>query len=673
MSGLKKIQRFLSFSNLRFNSIRSKFLAVVVFGLVVSNLVVSGVELSVIYRSTQKETGQMVKNQVGSLSYVIDAWFENFVKATDTLAKHPVLQTGSFEEKQSLIGSAIGMLPQADNVQFLDRSGVATNRYPYDAKGIGMSFADRDYFKNVLATGQTQISQVLQGKVSGKNIISIASPVKNAENQIIGVLVQSVSLDFLQKFVEGQQIGQKGYSYIIDANSKIVSHKDKTHIGDQVASKVIIGLMEKKSTEAVHYTNYIGKVFFGAVAPIKAVGWYTAVALPEEEATGSFYESAKLGLGFLVLILAITIGVLWVILRRMFQPLSHMVDSLEQVATGNLGIKEIPISTHDELGKLGQSLNGMTGNLRELIGQVSSVTGRAVDATQMLMENAEQSAQASGQISSAIAAVAAGSDKQVTAVEETTAVAQQMSASIQQIAVSSQQVADLSDKTSSAAQDGGKAINTAVNQMEHIQQSVNKSSLVIVELGNRSKEIGQIVDTIAGIAGQTNLLALNAAIEAARAGEQGRGFAVVAEEVRKLAEQSQGAAKQIAGLINEIQVETDKAVVNMAEGTKEVGVGMDVVNSAGNTFGEIAKLIDQVSSQSRGIATAIQQMTNDSQKMVNSVQEIDKISKETADYTQTVSAATEEQSATMQEIADFSQTLAKMTEELQIAVKKFKF
>lgn len=141
--------------------------------------------------------------------------------------------------------------------------------------------------------------------------------------------------------------------------------------------------------------------------------------------------------------------------------------------------------------------------------------------------------------------MAVGTDGQVKAVGQAANVIEQMLANIQHVATSINSAADVSSETATAAKTGEKAIDSAIRQMGNIEKTVIDSAQVVVKLGDRSKEIGQIVDTISGIAGQTNLLALNAAIEAARAGEQGRGFAVVAEEVRKLAEQSQGATKQI--------------------------------------------------------------------------------------------------------------------------------
>ena len=168
------------------------------------------------------------------------------------------------------------------------------------------------------------------------------------------------------------------------------------------------------------------------------------------------------------------------------------------------------------------------------------------------------------------------------------------------------------------------------------------------------------------------MLALNAAIEAARAGEAGRGFAVVAEEVKKLAEQSQEAAKQINSLITEIRNDTDSAVDAMNEGTKEVRIGTEVVNNAGNSFQEIFELIGDVTNQVREISAAIEELASGSQQIVVAVRDIDAISKSTAGQTQTVSAATQEQSATMEEIAASSLAMAKMAEELTRVVNMFK-
>lgn len=247
-----------------------------------------------------------------------------------------------------------------------------------------------------------------------------------------------------------------------------------------------------------------------------------------------------------------------------------------------------------------------------------------------------------------------------------------MSAGVQQTAATTNQVAQQAAQAAEKAREGGRSAEKAVNQIINIEEKVNASAQVVILLGDRSKEIGQIVDTISGIAGQTNLLALNAAIEAARAGEQGRGFAVVAEEVRKLAEQSQEAAKQIAGLIGQIQVDTEKAVTAMNEGAREVKDGTVVVKAAGEAFQEIVQLVDQVSAQVREISASTQQMAGGSQAIVGTVQRIDDLSKQSASEAQNVSAATEEQLASMEEIAASSQALAKLAQDLQEAVGEFR-
>lgn len=352
-------------------------------------------------------------------------------------------------------------------------------------------------------------------------------------------------------------------------------------------------------------------------------------------------------------------------------PITVLLESARAFSKGDLS-KKVGISTQDELGELAAAINQMRDNFRIMLSEISKASEQVAASSEQLTASTEQSAQASNQVAGIIAKVAYGVENQVRSLSDAGRAVEEMSVSIQQVTATANKVFATANHTVDAASEGDKAISLAISQMSNIEDTVTKSAKVVIKLGDRSNEIGQIVNTISGIAGQTNLLALNAAIEAARAGEQGRGFAVVAEEVRKLAEQSQEAAKQIADLIKEIQLETNQAVAAMNDGTKEVKVGAEVVGQAGKTFTEIMALTNGVSNQIREMSAAMNQIANGSNQIVVAVRTIDEVCKETASQTQNVAAATEEQSASTEEIASASQALATMSEELQQAVNKFK-
>jgi methyl-accepting chemotaxis protein len=373
--------------------------------------------------------------------------------------------------------------------------------------------------------------------------------------------------------------------------------------------------------------------------------------------------------GVFAAIVGILIGIFAA--RSISRPVNQLASIAQKVANGDL-TEQVKVDRQDEIGQMGEAFNTMVVHLKSLIKHITSNAEQVAASSEELTASSEQSAQAANQIASSVTEVAAGANDQMEAADETTTIVEQMSAGVQQMAASANQVAAQSAQAASKAKDGDAAVEKAVNQMAQIENTVNTSAEVVAKLGERSKEIGQIVDTISGIAGQTNLLALNAAIEAARAGEQGRGFAVVAEEVRKLAEQSQEAAKKIAELIGEIQGDTDKAVVAMSDGTREVKIGAEVVNAAGAAFREIAELVTQVSEQVSDISASIQQTASGSQQIFGAVKKIDTLSKRSSDEAQSVSAATEEQLASMEEIATSSEALAKLAQELQSAVAKFR-
>ena len=395
----------------------------------------------------------------------------------------------------------------------------------------------------------------------------------------------------------------------------------------------------------------------------------------EEEAAASRSEADAYSnrVKFIVSITSMVLVVLGLVFglilsRNIVNPIHKITEDMK---SGNLNFAEL-VTTNDEIGELTKEFGNMVKRLHDMVLSIKNTADQVATLSQQLTDSADQSAQAATQVAVIVTEVANGAEKQLASVDNTRSTVKEMSQNMQEIAVKINHVSDSSDRTAKTADDGLSIVETSINQMSYIDKAVSTSSMVVLKLGERSKEIGQIVDTISGIAGQTNLLALNAAIEAARAGEQGKGFSVVADEVRKLAEQSQLAAKQIAELIGAIQSETNEAVISMNEGTQEVQAGTEIVTAAGQSFKEIATLVNEVSNQVSEISSTIQQLSGGSQKIVVSVEQVESVTKETVEQTQTVSAATEEQSASMEEIAASSQNLANMADQLKEIIRGFK-
>lgn len=507
-----------------------------------------------------------------------------------------------------------------------------------------------------------------------------------------GVLTPAEAQARAKEITSKMRYGTDGYYWIDDVNCINIMHGVKPEtVGNNraLAKDAKDVLFVKEYIEgAVKYKSegFYSNFWFpkpnendpslkrGYVKLFEPWGWIigTGVYVDDVEKAVQRQVTAIIGLNA-TLVLVTFIFTYWFSRKKIVQPLNNVISKLGEMASNGGDLtQKIKIESNDELGDLASVVNSLLDSMRQLIRQIAQTAEQVTAAAEELTANAEQSAQATTQVAATISEVAQGAENQANTVDATVAVVEQISAGMQHVSANANAVSEMANKTNSVANQGNEAIEAAITQVKSIEKAVAAAAQMGVKLGERSKEIGQIVDTIAGIAGQTNLLALNAAIEAARAGEQGRGFAVVAEEVRKLAEQSQEAAKEIANMISEIQIETDNAAVAMNNGTNEVKAGADVVNNAGMAFKEIVSLIGEVSSQSREISAEIREMSDGGQQIVTSVRDIDRISKDAAGQTQTVSAATEEQSASMEEIAASSQELVRMAEELQGAVRKFR-
>lgn len=325
------------------------------------------------------------------------------------------------------------------------------------------------------------------------------------------------------------------------------------------------------------------------------------------------------------------------------EPLRETGNVMNLMKDGDLTIRMLG-EYLGELQLLRDNINSMAESLSGLLLQISS--------------SAEISASAAAEISAIAETLAASAAENSAQVDEIASAIEEMSRTISENAMGATNAAQAAERNKLIASEGGNAVSETVKKMMQIANVVRTSAEKIEKLGESSKEIGEIISVIDEIADQTNLLALNAAIEAARAGEQGRGFAVVADEVRKLAERTTEATKQIAQMIKGIQKETDEAVRAMQTGTEEVNKGIELADKAGSSLEQIVSSSQEVWDLINQIAAATEEQSSTAEQIAKNISSISQVTADTA--------------TRVQDVAKSSEDLAKQMDMLRSMLEKFK-
>ncbi|WP_314904954.1 methyl-accepting chemotaxis protein [Selenomonas artemidis] len=667
---------------MQFKSIRTKFLALVLPIVLIGFLVFFGVSYKTAsdMLDTNAETiGVGIGKQAGlevrrvfesNKAHLEEMSYDDAFLHGDDAAKIAKMQ----EVKQNTQVFSV--------VSYLDVTGKG-----FSVEGEQIERSGRDYFKKVMQTQQTVISEPLISGSTGKVATVIAVPVK-ANGTVIGVVTGTVKLSNFNDDLKNLFVHRTGHMMIADESGiVIIDPTDESQVGKLDLSKdipnkpngapLVAGfkdVLDKNDSTVVHYVDGNGEDLTAMLVPVQLDGRRWVVI--GEVATREVREEANSLLGILagltLVMLLLVSGIIFLMTNSFAVNIKKVVRACDLLNDGDLRDKPKTITSEDELGQLSDGFIKMRRTLHDLISNVQSHALELSKSAEAVSHASQQSADASTQVADTITEIAAGAEKQHESAVSVTNAATAISEHTATMSERAEEVAAVTNNTIERVREGRHSIDKVVSYMQQIKTGSETVDAAITALGKSSEEISHSVDVIASIAEQTNLLALNAAIEAARAGEHGRGFAVVAEEVRKLAEESGEFSKKISQTMQSVQSDMERAIEAGRRGGEYVSNGLTSVQTADEVFQSISAAIQQLDAGVKGITDGIRQMDSETQTVREQIVSVQEVSMSNASGVQSVSGAAQEQSASMEEISAETRTLSNLADQLAGETKVFK-
>ncbi|PKN16700.1 MAG: methyl-accepting chemotaxis protein [Deltaproteobacteria bacterium HGW-Deltaproteobacteria-23] len=480
--------------------------------------------------------------------------------------------------------------------------------------------------------------------------------------------LDKIILEIEDEFLKDDQVV---FAVLVDKNGYLPTHNSKYSkplTGDKEADKVgnrtkrlfndPVGLAaarnEKELLKQV-YARDTGEKMWDISVPVMVQGKHWGgfrIGFSMEKTEKKIAElKSQIIVGMLVMLLVASITIYFVV-RKSTQPLLRLTEVARRIADGNLD-EEVPIESNDEIGKLAEAFNKMTTvivkNLKIEIEKSDRLMASIKDAIVHLSSSANEMMAISVQQSS-------GSAEQAAAVQEVTTTSEEIAITAKQITANAVSVEKMAESTSLSCEKGTGEVSNAINGMSVLRIQVQSIAESMLKLGDNSQKIGGIVEIIDEISDQTNLLALNAAIEAAGAGEAGKRFAIVAQEVRRLAERTVEATRQIKGLIEEIQKATNTTIMVTEDGTKAVDSASQLVDKVQLSFDSIIGLVEETARSAKEITLSTQQQTFACEQMVETMTEV-------RDVAQQVAGSAKETERAISEIITLTEKLQSLSEE----------
>lgn len=667
---------------MQFTSIRTKFLVSVLPVMLIGFLVFFGVSYKMASDMLVENADTIGKGVGKQAALEVQRIFETNEVHLETLAQSSAILHGDDAARLAKLQEVKQDTDVFSNISYLDVNGIGI-----DSDGSVLDRSDRDYFKKAVQTKKVVVSEPVISAITGKVVTVIAVPVLE-NGTLTGIVTGTVGLSRFDETLSKMATYRTGQLVVMDETGIVIIHPNeaaqvgKLDFSKEVSSvKISMSLVDafksvidKDEPALAHYARESGEEMTGILVPIHLDGrrWVVMSEASDSEILENAHALLMVLAGLTVVILLAISVIIFFISNSFAANIQKAVRVCEIINSGDLRETPKTITSRDEMGQLSDGFIKMRHTLNTLIKRIQSNAAELSASAEALTEASQQSAEASNHVAASITEIAEGAEHQSAASDSVANAAASISNHAEKMSKQAGVVAEVTNHTVDRVREGRRSIDEVVSYMEQIKNGSETVDAAISALGKSSEEISHSVEVIGSIAEQTNLLALNAAIEAARAGEHGRGFAVVAEEVRKLAEESGEFSKRISETMQSVQADMERAVEAGKRGSEYVGHGMDSVRTADDVFQSIAESIQQLGDGVKDITTGIRQMENETQTVRAQIEEIQKVSTANADGAQSVSAATEEQSASMQEVAAATRRLSGLADELADETKKFK-
>lgn len=673
----------------QFRTVKAKTLFVLLPAFVATLLLLAGFSYLFSERALQKEIQEKMDLQFKNVSAQISSSLSVQSMLPELVARNLEGQAKSYtlSQYQEILSKSLGSNKDAFGVGiFFEPYKYATDKQffstyaHWDGDNIvtteqysdpSYNYPLQDWYKG--AREKKEISTPYYDPGTDTTMVTFALPFFDQQKSLLGVVTSDLNLQKIQQFVEAAKVGQNGWAILLDEQGNYIGGPDadkimKVNISQddnaQLAKAADKLLNSKQGTLTLKNKGETYRMYHEI---LPETGWVLGLAISEDEMFSPL--SQLLFWTSIISMIGIAIGAASVLFYiRIITGNLRKVNLLsESLASGDF-TREIIIEGKDEFAAMGSNLNSMTATMKDLLGQISLSASRVTDTSLMMTNSAGECSKITESVVLSIQEVAAGSEAQMISTEEAAKAMEEMAAGVQRIADSSLGSARTADEIIEQAQLGNKRMQEAALFLRDMEEQSAETMELVQSLGRHSTEVGSITGFITEISSQTNLLALNAAIEAARVGEHGRGFAVVAQEVKKLAERSEEAAKGIFRLVSEIQQENGRIVTAMEQSSEKVQSGAALVGEAEQAFQEIMQGLDNITMQIHEISSSSQQLMAGAEEITSSVDQLAHIATSTSEHAQMVAASSEEQLAAMEEVAASAAELNQMAEsQLQLA------